>query len=63
MRPHRLPAFSSLKKTLVVEIIGTGSEAIDTVTKRREHARAGIPQYWTVWPGHRPEGDDLPDRR
>ena len=33
---------------LVVEIISPGSEAADTVTKRREYASAGIPRYWTV---------------
>jgi Uma2 family endonuclease len=33
---------------LVVEIISPGSEAVDTLTKRREYAGAGIPQYWTV---------------
>jgi Uma2 family endonuclease len=33
---------------LVVEIISPGSEGMDTVTKRREYADAGIPQYWTV---------------
>jgi Uma2 family endonuclease len=33
---------------LVVEIIYSGSEAIDTVTKRSEYAGAGIPRYWTV---------------
>ncbi|PRY21961.1 Uma2 family endonuclease [Pseudosporangium ferrugineum] len=33
---------------LVVEIVSPGSEGTDTVTKRREYAVAGIPQYWTV---------------
>lgn len=33
---------------LVIEIISPGSEATDTVAKRREYAEAGIPQYWTV---------------
>jgi Uma2 family endonuclease len=33
---------------LVVEIVSPGSEAADTLTKRREYAGAGIPQYWTV---------------
>jgi Uma2 family endonuclease len=33
---------------LVIEMISPGSEAIDTVAKRREYASAGIPQYWTV---------------
>jgi Uma2 family endonuclease len=33
---------------LVVEIVSPGSVAMDSVTKRREYAIAGIPQYWTV---------------
>jgi Uma2 family endonuclease len=33
---------------LVVEIVSPGSEGVDLVTKRREYADAGIPQYWTV---------------
>jgi Uma2 family endonuclease len=33
---------------LVVEIVSPGSEAMDEVTKRREYAAAGIPQYWVV---------------
>ena len=33
---------------LVIEIISPGSEGIDTVTKRKEYAAAGIPQYWMV---------------
>src|SRR5690348_7675204 len=33
---------------LVIEIISPGSEAADTLTKRREYAGAGIPGYWTV---------------
>ena len=33
---------------LVVEIISPGSEGMDTVTKQREYAAAGIPRYWTV---------------
>jgi Uma2 family endonuclease len=33
---------------LVVEILSPGSEALDEVTKRREYASAGIPQYWVV---------------
>jgi Uma2 family endonuclease len=33
---------------LVIEIISPGSEGADTVTKRIEYARAGIPRYWTV---------------
>ncbi|MEV0896267.1 Uma2 family endonuclease [Actinoplanes sp. NPDC049802] len=33
---------------LVIEIISPGSEATDQVTKVKEYASAGIPQYWTV---------------
>jgi Uma2 family endonuclease len=33
---------------LVIEIMSPGSEALDEVTKRREYAAAGIPQYWVV---------------
>jgi len=33
---------------LVVEIVSPGSEAADTMTKRREYAAAGIPRYWTI---------------
>ncbi len=33
---------------LVAEIVSPGSEALDEVTKRREYALAGIPQYWVV---------------
>jgi Uma2 family endonuclease len=33
---------------LVVEIVSPGSEAMDEVTKRREYALGGIPQYWVV---------------
>jgi Uma2 family endonuclease len=33
---------------LVIEIVSAGSEAMDEVTKRREYAAAGIPQYWVV---------------
>src|ERR1041384_2201778 len=33
---------------LVVEIVSPGSEALDEVTKLREYAAAGIPQYWVV---------------
>jgi Uma2 family endonuclease len=33
---------------LVVEIISPGSEGVDTVTKRKEYAAAGIPRYWMV---------------
>ena len=33
---------------LVIEIISPGSEGVDTVTKRKEYATAGISQYWVV---------------
>ena len=33
---------------LVIEIVSPGSEATDSVTKVREYASAGIPQYWVV---------------
>ena len=33
---------------MVVEIISPGSEGVDTVTKRKEYAVAGIPQYWMI---------------
>ncbi|MFG1882347.1 Uma2 family endonuclease [Micromonospora sp. NPDC049102] len=33
---------------LVVEIVSPGSEAMDSVTKVREYASAGIGQYWVV---------------
>jgi Uma2 family endonuclease len=33
---------------LLIEIVSPGSETMDEVTKRREYASAGIPQYWVV---------------
>jgi Uma2 family endonuclease len=33
---------------LVIEIVSPGSEGVDTVTKRKEYAAAGIPQYWMI---------------
>ena len=33
---------------LVVEIVSPGSEGMDLVTKHKEYAAAGIPQYWVV---------------
>jgi Uma2 family endonuclease len=33
---------------LVIEIVSPGSEALDEVTKLREYASVGIPQYWVV---------------
>ncbi|MET8282573.1 Uma2 family endonuclease [Micromonospora sp. NPDC005174] len=32
----------------VVEIVSPGSEAMDSVTKVREYASAGVGQYWVV---------------
>ncbi|MFF5178132.1 Uma2 family endonuclease [Micromonospora sp. NPDC000316] len=31
-----------------MEIVSPGSEAMDSVTKVREYASVGIPQYWVV---------------
>src|SRR6266849_1853174 len=39
--------------TLVVEVVSEEDEARDTVTKREEYARAGIPHYWIVDPQRR----------
>ena len=36
--------------TLVVEVVSEDDEERDTVTKREEYARAGIPHYWIVDP-------------
>jgi Uma2 family endonuclease len=33
---------------LAIEIISSGSEAIDQIIKKDEYARAGIPLYWIV---------------
>ncbi|MFC7549338.1 Uma2 family endonuclease [Plantactinospora sp. GCM10030261] len=33
---------------LAIEIVSPGSEAMDSVTKLREYASAGIPRYWVV---------------
>ncbi|MEU9515433.1 Uma2 family endonuclease [Micromonospora sp. NPDC048169] len=33
---------------LVVEIVSPGSETMDSATKAREYASAGIPRYWVV---------------
>jgi Uma2 family endonuclease len=33
---------------LVIEIVSSGSAAMDEMIKRREYARAGIPRYWIV---------------
>lgn len=40
-----LPAADLL---LTIEIVSPGSEAIDELTKLREYASVGIPQYWVV---------------
>jgi Uma2 family endonuclease len=39
--------------TLVVEVVSEDDEERDTVTKREEYARAGIPHYWIVDPQRR----------
>jgi Uma2 family endonuclease len=39
--------------TLVVEVVSEEDEERDTVTKREEYARAGIPHYWIVDPQRR----------
>jgi Uma2 family endonuclease len=36
---------------LVVEVVSTDDRRRVLVTKRREYARAGIPEYWIVDPG------------
>ncbi|GAB2592453.1 hypothetical protein Aab01nite_37580 [Paractinoplanes abujensis] len=46
--PSRAVWLSVADLLLVVEIVSPGSEAMDEVTKRREYATAGIPQYWVV---------------
>jgi Uma2 family endonuclease len=46
--PPRGVWLSVAELLLVVEIVSPGSEAMDEVTKRREYASAGIPQYWVV---------------
>lgn len=39
--------------TLVVEVVSQEDEERDTVTKRTEYARAGIPHYWILDPQRR----------
>jgi len=39
--------------TLVAEVVSEEDEERDTVTKREEYARAGIPHYWIVDPRRR----------
>ena len=46
--PPRGVWLSVAELLLVIEIVSPGSEAMDEVSKRREHASAGIPQYWVV---------------
>ncbi len=38
---------------LVMEVLSPGNRNLDLVTKRREYARAGIPEYWLVDPEYR----------
>lgn len=33
---------------LVVEVVSSGSEVVDRITKKAEYAKAGIPRYWIV---------------
>jgi Uma2 family endonuclease len=33
---------------LAVEVVSSGSETVDRITKKAEYAKAGIPRYWTV---------------
>jgi Uma2 family endonuclease len=48
-KPPPLGVWSAVADlVLAVEIVSPGSEALDGVTKLREYAVAGIPQYWTV---------------
>ncbi|WP_127500523.1 Uma2 family endonuclease [Actinoplanes solisilvae] len=46
--PPRAVWLSVAELLLVIEIVSPGSEAMDEVTKHREYAAAGIPQYWVV---------------
>ncbi|MEV1013479.1 Uma2 family endonuclease [Micromonospora sp. NPDC049801] len=46
--PGRSVWASVTEIALVVEIVSPGSEAMDSVTKVREYASAGISQYWVV---------------
>lgn len=39
--------------TLVVEVVSPEDEQRDTVTKREEYARAGIPHYWILIPARK----------
>ncbi|WP_327024597.1 Uma2 family endonuclease [Micromonospora sp. NBC_01739] len=48
-KPPRRGVWSTVGDiALVIEIVSPGSEAMDSVTKVREYARAGIPRYWVV---------------
>jgi Uma2 family endonuclease len=33
---------------LAVEVVSSGSEIVDRITKKAEYAKAGIPRYWIV---------------
>ncbi|HET9516371.1 MAG TPA: Uma2 family endonuclease [Actinoplanes sp.] len=33
---------------LAVEVVSSGSETVDRITKKAEYAKAGIPRYWIV---------------
>ncbi|MCZ7418362.1 Uma2 family endonuclease [Verrucosispora sp. WMMA2121] len=48
-KPPRRGVWSAVADVaLVIEIVSPGSEAMDSVTKVREYAGAGIPRYWVV---------------
>ena len=38
---------------LLVEVLSPSNAMIDTETKRRAYARAGVPEYWIVRPAER----------
>ncbi len=40
---------------LVVEVVPPGSHRLDTLVERDEYADAGIPHYWVVDLGDRPQ--------
>ncbi|MGC4791208.1 Uma2 family endonuclease [Micromonospora sp. DT178] len=46
--PPRAVWSAAADVALVIEIVSPGSEAMDSVTKAREYAAAGIPRYWVV---------------
>jgi Uma2 family endonuclease len=45
---QRSPRVSAADVLLVVEIVSPGSRRTDHVTKLREYAKAGIPNYWII---------------